>query len=97
MIGNKKGSIPQYTAVYQNKKGGVFGLLILFIVILIMFFAAFWTFEEIKYSWKINKEINDNNATCYLERGLFKFPLARICTYNNTFIVEKEDLRAEED
>lgn len=68
---------------------GAMRILVAIIIILVLFFAAFWTYEELKYSWKINREMNDNNATCYLERGVFKFPLARVCTYNNTFIVEK--------
>jgi len=76
------------TSFNKNKKGAM-GILVLIILILVMLFAAFWIIEEARYSWKINKEINDNNATCYFERGLFKIPLARVCTYNNTFIVEK--------
>ena len=54
-----------------------------------MLFARF--VDEFNYSYKINKEINDNNATCYFDRGLFNIPLAKVCTYNKTVIVERED------
>tara|TARA_R100000750_G_scaffold62064_1_gene54666 strand:- start:739 stop:1026 length:288 start_codon:yes stop_codon:yes gene_type:complete len=76
-----------------NKKGlGVLGILFLIIFLIIALFASFWIIEEVRYSWKNKQEINNNDATCYLERGVFKFPYARICTYNNTFIVEKTRL-----
>ena len=71
-----------------NKKGGM-GILLFIVLMLVMLVVAFWIIEEVRYSWKINKQIDDNNATCYLERGLFKIPLARICSYEDTLIVEK--------
>jgi len=73
------------------------GQLIGIIIILLMIFSAFWVYEEIKYSWKIHKELNLNNATCYLERGLFKLPLAEICTYNKTFIITKTEFNEDDD
>tara|TARA_R100001530_G_scaffold50970_1_gene37841 strand:+ start:1974 stop:2282 length:309 start_codon:yes stop_codon:yes gene_type:complete len=76
MIGNK------------NKKGAV-GILILIVFIIVALVASFWIIEEAKYSWKNKKIINEHNATCYLERGLFKFPLATICSYEDTVILEK--------
>ena len=76
----------------NNKKGGLFGILFLIMFLLISFFLVFLMIEEMRYSWKVNKEMNDNNATCYLERGLFRIPVAKICTYNNTIIVEKRQM-----
>ena len=58
-------------------------------MLIVGIFFGMWGYEEIKYSWKMNKMIDDNNATCYLERGILKFPLAKICTWNNTLHVEK--------
>ena len=68
---------------------GALGIIISIGIIVLMVFSAFWTYEQIKYSWKMNKEMNEHNATCYLERGLFNLPLASICTYNNTLIIER--------
>ena len=76
MIGNK------------NKKGAM-GILLLIILMLVLIFAAFWILEEVTYSLKNKQVIDEHDATCYFERGLFKFPLARICSYNDTIIVEK--------
>ena len=74
-----------------NKKAiGTWSILILIIFLLISLFLAFRMIEEMKYSWKLNKELNNNNATCYFERGLFNLPLAKVCTYNNTIIVERD-------
>ncbi len=70
----------------------IFGTIIAIFIMLLMFISAFWVYDELKYSWKMNKEMNDNNATCYFDRGLFNFPLARVCTYNKTIIVEKEEI-----
>ena len=55
-------------------------------------FAGMWLYQEVKYSWKMNKMVDEHNATCYLERGFLKFPLARICTWNNTLHVEKTQI-----
>jgi len=68
---------------------GLIKSLIAVVIILLMIFAALWVYAEIKYSLEMKKEINDNNATCYFERGIFKIPVARICTYNKTIIIEK--------
>lgn len=67
----------------------IIGLVIL--IIMVLAFSTFFLFvyEEIKYSWKMNQMINENNATCYLERGVLKIPLAKICTWNNTLQIEK--------
>jgi|TARA_Y100000310_G_scaffold345029_2_gene461284 hypothetical protein len=69
---------------------GVFGVIVAVLLILLMFLAAFRVYDEIKYSWKMKQELNNNNATCYFERGWFNLPLAKVCTYNNTIILEKE-------
>ena len=61
------------------------------ILFILLFFTGVWLFEEIKYSWKMNQEIDNHNATCYLERGMFNFPLAKVCTWNETIMVQKGD------
>ena len=72
-----------------SKKGGTLNLLFAIIIVLILFGFTFWFVEEIRYSWKINKELNNHNATCYLDRGVFKLPVAKVCTYNKTLVIER--------
>ena len=68
---------------------GVIGIIIIIVMLIAGVFLGMWAYEEVKYSWKMNQMIDDNNATCYLERGFLKFPLARICSWNNTIHVER--------
>ena len=63
-----------------------------FIFLLVSLFVTFWLIDQMKFSWKINKEIQGQNATCYLERGLFKIPIAKVCFYNQTMLIEKRQL-----
>lgn len=74
-----------------GNKGSTWGILLLIIIMLIMFSTAFWIVEEMRYSWKMYKMIDEHNATCYLERGLFNLPLASICSYEDTVTIEKEE------
>lgn len=68
----------------------IFKIIITIIVLCLLAFAAFWIIDEFKYSYKVNEGLKDNNATCYFDRGIFNIPLARICTYNKTLMIEKE-------
>ena len=70
---------------------GLFKALLTIVLCIIVFIVAVMVFDEIRYSYKTYKELNDNNATCYFDRGWFNIPLAKICTYNNTILIEKEN------
>ena len=62
------------------------------LVIIILFAMLFIRLvDEVKYSFKVKQELKENNATCYWDRGWFNIPLAKICTYNNTLIIKKEN------
>lgn len=69
---------------------GMLRAAIAILLIVLMFFSAFWVYEQISYSWKMNKDMEGNNATCYFDRGLFNFPLAKVCTYNKTIVIERK-------
>ena len=70
--------------------GNNIGVLIIIIMLLVGTFLGFRLYDEMRYSWKQNQEMNNNNATCYFDRGWFNIPLAKICSYNQTVLVEKE-------
>ena len=70
---------------------GLFKALLTIVLCIIVFIVAVMIFDEIRYSFAVEKELNDNNATCYFDRGWFNIPLAKICTYNNTILIEKEN------
>ena len=74
----------------MNNKGQL-KLIVAVVIFFLVFGSAVWFGNELKHSWKMNKEINNNNATCYLDRGMFNIPFATICTYNNTLILQKDD------
>jgi len=70
---------------------GLFKALLTIVLCIVVFIVAIMIFDEIRYSFKYYKELNDNNATCYFDRGWFNIPLAKICTYNNTILIKKEN------
>jgi len=61
-------------------------------ILILMFLSAFWVYDQIKYSWKVEKDLNNNDATCYFDRGIFNLPLARVCAYNKTLMLQREQL-----
>jgi len=64
------------------------------IVLVLLIVAAIFlirVIDEIKYSFAVDKELNENNATCYFDRGWFNLPLSKVCTYNNTLLIEKDE------
>ena len=71
---------------------GLIGTVIIIMMLLVGVFLGFRLYDEVSYSWKMNKEMNDNNATCYFDRGWFNIPLAKICSYEDTILLEKEEL-----
>lgn len=60
------------------------GVIILFVfVVLWLFYFAFMMFyQEYKFNYDLNQELERNNATCELERGYFNMPLYKKCTYS---------------
>jgi len=70
---------------------GFFKIMIALVLIILaaMFFVRL--VDEIKYSYKVKQEFKENDATCYWDRGWFNLPLAKICTYNDTVIIKKEN------
>ena len=70
---------------------GLFKALITIILCIVVFVLAVWVFDQVRYSLTVKQELNNQDATCYFDRGVFNLPIVKICTYNNTLLVEKDE------
>jgi len=70
---------------------GFFKIMIALVIIILAAMLFIRGVDELKYSYKVKQELKENNATCYLDRGWFNIPLAKICTYNDTLIIKMEN------
>jgi len=70
---------------------GFFKAMFVIVIVILGFMLLAAAISEVQYSYKVNREMNENNATCYWDRGWFNIPMAKICTYNNTIIIKKEN------